>query len=256
MPELITTEITQKEFDNIIIPINHVLCEQYYESEGMTTKSGIILGVLTELTYQDPDNPKDDSSHVADFAETSLRVVKVPKMLYFDIEDSHSMPWQTQIEIESGDLVWTNPIDALNAITVICSGRTYKVIPYQDLYVAKRTFQRGHLNIHSFDQVICLNGYCLLKQIHKSSISELDVTSEDIIDKTIGEIAYVGSCNSQYQNPNYYDFQDLQKGDVVLFDRKTTPFLLERQKFSSQFDRENLYWVVQRRGIAMVLNRK
>jgi hypothetical protein len=111
MAELLTTSVTREELDNGIIPQNMVLCHQFYESEGMKTKSGIIVGVLTELTYQDADNLKDDSSHIADFAETALVVYKVPEKLFFDPDDPHSMEWQTVMELQVGDMVWTNPIE-------------------------------------------------------------------------------------------------------------------------------------------------
>jgi hypothetical protein len=84
-------KITRAELENGKLPANHVLCKMHYDSEGMTTKSGIVIGVLTDNVYQDSDNLKDDSSHIADFAETSLIVEKVPERLYFDPDDPNSM---------------------------------------------------------------------------------------------------------------------------------------------------------------------
>jgi co-chaperonin GroES (HSP10) len=171
---------------------------------------------------------------------------------------------------------------------LICEDKVYKIIPYQDLYVAKRKsyainvdklppsisardfldeWKRGGdillINPYSSSSspvatelsplVIPLNGYCLLKQIHYKSLSPLDVTSEEKVDKTKGEVAYVGNPNKRYKNERYTDFKNLREGDVVLFDKKTTPFLLERQLYASRFDPDNLYWIVQRRGIAMVI---
>ena len=257
MPELITTEITQKELDDLVIPQNMVLCERYYDTEGAKTKGGIIFGVNTELTYQDADNPKDDSSHVADMAETALIVIKTPQSLYFDIDDYRSMPWETEQELCEDDLVWTNPIDSLNAITLSCGGKYYSLIQYQDLYVAKREIWVNKWEGTKKTIIVPLNGFCLLKQLFLPKLSELDVTSTGAIDKTRGEVAYIGSCNKQYKNERYDDFVDLRVGDVVLFDKKAIPVALERTSYNNQFSEDGeIFWVLQRRSIAMIIERK
>jgi len=267
MAELLKTEVTRKELEEGVIPQNHVLCEMFYSAEGQATKSGIIYGFNKDLTYQAKDDPNDTSSHIADIAETCARVVKTPKELYFNPEDEKSMPWDCDIELCEGDLIWTNPIETLNAICMVCEGVVYKLIPYQDIYCAKVDRERfmGIKEWHGnspepmwqkIEGVIMLNGYCLCEQIPRPKLSDLDISSGDTIDKTKGIVAYIGKPNRAHQRPEYSDFIDLRIGDEVLFDKKYTPFLLERQLYSARFSQDKLYWCIPRRRISMVLNRK
>ena len=255
MAELLKIEVTKAELEKGIIPANHVLCHMYYMSEGAKTRTGIIYGINTDLIYADSDNPDDDSSHAADMVEVSLVVVKCPEKLYFNPEDEKSMPWETEMDIDEDDVIFTNTIEALNAVTLVCEGEYYKIIPYQDIYCAKRDIWVDKWVGTKKTVVVMFNGYVLCSQIHKDSLSDLDVTSEDKIDTTRGIIEFLGEPNKRYLNPEVYDFLPLEKGDEVLFNKKSPPFLLERQKYSSKFDSEQLYWVIQRRNINAVLNR-
>ena len=73
---------------------------------------------------------------------------------------------------------------------------------------------------------------------------------------TKGIVAYYGSCNARYRFPEHSDFQDLQKDDLILYDKKASPFLLERTSYANKFsDNGELYYVVQRRYISAVLKR-
>jgi co-chaperonin GroES (HSP10) len=246
MPELLTTSVTKDQLDNGTLTQNYVLCHQFYESEGMRTKSGIIVGVLTDLTYQEHDNPDDKSSHVADFAEVALKVYKCPEKLFFDPKDERSMEWETDMELEVGDIVFTNPIETLNAITLECEGELFKLIPYSDIYVAKRK-----------QSVIPLNGYVLLSEVHHKATSALDVTTANKVDPTRGCVVYVGKANKRYRHPDYVDIQDLKEGDIVLFDRKAYPFRLERTSYNNFFsDTGEIFLVAQRRMINMIIDRK
>jgi hypothetical protein len=244
--ELLKIDVTKEQLTNGLVPSNYVLCETYYTSEGAKTKAGIIYGVNTDLIYADADNPDDHTSHAADMAEVSLIVTKLPQKLYFNPDDpNNSMPWETEMELQVGDVVWTDIMETSNAITLVCEGKMYKLLPYQDLYCAKRE-----------DKVIMLNGYILCEQVKKKAISELDVTSCDLIDPTKGIVAYLGNSNKRYLQEDYVDFEDLRVGDEVLLDAHSGIFLLERQLYSSKFSNEKLYWVVSWKKISMVLNRK
>lgn len=254
MAELLTTSVTREELDNGVLPMNHVLCEVIYTSEGMKTKSGIVIGVLTDLTYADPENPNDDSSHIADFSENAMRVYSVPERLYFDPEDEKSMPWETEMELQGDDMVWTDTIECKNAITLECEGKLYKLIPYEFLYVAKRERWIDKWTNKKTTDVIPLNGYILLTELYTEAFSELEIGRK--VDKAKGCVEYVGSCNKRYKQPDFVDFQDLREGDTVLFDKKAVPFKLERQLYNSMFSDKELFLVCQRRRINMVINRK
>jgi len=258
MTQLLKIEVTKEQLTNGIVPQNYVLCLVHYTNEGAKTKSGIIYGVNKELTYADSDNPDDDSAHAADLAEVSMVAYKLPEKLYFNSEDKdRSMPWETEMEICEDDIIFTNTIEALNAVTLVCEGKLYKLIPYQDIICAKREIWVDKWTVPPKKKTVVemFNGYVLCEQVHRESLSEFDVTSADKIDPAKGKIAYYGSLNKSYLREDLVDFVDLRKGDIVLFDRKVPPFLLERQKYSSQFDSEKLYWVVQRSRIVGVIKR-
>ena len=257
MAQLEVTRVTRSELDNGIIPANYVLCHQFFESEGAKTKAGIIYGILTDLTYQDSENLKDDSSHIADMAETALIVYKLPDRLYFDPDDNKSMPWDTEMELEVGDMIFTNPIDALNAVTLECEGEYYKLLPYEELYVAKREYWLSKFDGKKATKVIPLNGYVLLEPVYFETLSPLDVTSAERVNKTQGIVRFIGSCNKRYRQEDQTDLQDLKEGDVVQFEKKGVPWLLERTKYNNFFsEKGELFWVIQRRKIAMVIERK
>jgi hypothetical protein len=268
MAELLKTEVTRKELEEGIIDANFVLCEMFYDAEGAVTKSGIVYGFNKDITYQAHDDPNDTSSHIADVAETCAKVVKLPEKLYFNPEDENSMPWDCDMELCEGDLVWTNPIESLNAVSLVCENKVYKLLPYSDLYCAKRSilikktteWDKDTMlpkDVRWYDEVvIMLNGYVLCEQVPRPKLSELDITNCDTIDKTRGVIAYLGKPNRTHKRPEYSDFLDLKIGDEVLFDKKYTPFLLERTLVAAKFSQEKLYWVIPRRRIVAVLNRK
>jgi hypothetical protein len=259
MSELLKINVSKKELDEGIIPTNHVLCYAHYSNENLTTKSGIIIGVNKELLYSDSDNLDDDSAHNADLAEVSMVVYKLPQKLYFNTEDREkSMPWLTDMEICEDDEIFTNTIDSLNAVTLVCEGKLYKLINYSDIYCAKREIWVDKWSVPQKKKtaVEVFNGYVLVILTNKESISELDVTSADKLDKTKGIIAYIGNPVKRYLNPDYAHIEDLRVGDKVLFSAKSAPFALERQKYASKFDENQIYYVIHRKDINAVLSRK
>jgi hypothetical protein len=257
MAEFLKTVLTEEELLNGNIPTNHVLCEVYYSNEGAKTKSGIIFGVNNDVNYKDSENLNDTSSHPADMAEVSLIVTKLPNKLYFNTEDeTGSMPWEVEeMELCEEDVVWTNPIEALNAMAIECEGKTYKLIPYRDIYCAKREIWVNKWEGTKKTIVVMLNGYTLGEEIHKKPMSALDVTSEDKIEQNLVKLSFIGSPNLRHIREEYQDFIDL-KGDTVVVDKKFKPFYLERTTYASKFDENKLYVVVPRRRIIAVINRE
>jgi hypothetical protein len=222
----------------------------------LKTKSGIIVGVNKDLLYSDADNLNDDSAHDADMAEVSMVAYKLPEKLYFNSEDKEkSMPWQTEIEICEDDEIFTNTIDSLNAVTLVCEGKNYKLISYQDIYCAKREYWLNKFAGTKKTSIHMFNGYVLVTLTNKESISEFDITSQDKLDKTKGTIAYIGEPPKAYLIPEYTHIEDLKVGDEVLFNPKAGIFPLERQTYASKFSDKQIYYVVHRKNINAVLNR-
>jgi hypothetical protein len=252
MLEEVRVKISREELNHGEIPMNQVLCEAFYSAEGAKTKSGIVYGFNTDVLYGSEDG-LDTSSHIADLAETCLRVYKTPQKLYFDKDDVKSMDWECDMDLRAGDLVWTNPIEAKNATCVECEGKLYKFIPYQEHYVSLTEYWDLRKKIGQ--KITCLNGYLLCEQVNKESLSALDVLNNDKIDPRRGIVRYVGKPNKQYKDQSLVDFPDIKEGDLVVFDRRCSPFLLERQLYSAKFSQDKLYWVIPRKYVAMILER-
>jgi hypothetical protein len=257
-------EITREELDRGLPLGNHVLCEAYYSNRDAKTKAGVIVGFNEDLIFSDAEG-KDTSSHMADLAPTSMVVYRCPLKLYFDPEDPKGMDWETEMELQQGDQIFTNPIDALNCVTLVCEEKEYKLIHYSDIYVAKGyrwrhepgSVPKGNMAIPQDKRmkVIVLNGYVLLEQVYKKKLSDLDISSEDKIEPKQGIVAYFGKPNARYRSPEIEDFYDLRLGDKVLYGRKAAPFLLERLSHVAKFS-EKPYMVLQRRYIDMVMERR
>jgi co-chaperonin GroES (HSP10) len=237
MPETIKIELTRKQLDEGILPINHVLVEMTHNNDYKATKSGIVIGLPDRSTY-------DANALGADMQEIWGIVYRTPLKLFFDEKDSDSMDWDCDMEVEKGDVAYFGLIDSANCHEVVCEDRLYKIIPYQELYVTKRG-----------KDIIPLNGYILCQTVNMKKISELDVLSEDKIDKTKAIVRFVGTPNKRYKTKSYADHLDLQPGDEVLLEPRTPFLFLERKTQFATFDGDNLYIVVQRKKVAMVIKR-
>jgi hypothetical protein len=245
-------DITRKQLDEGILPPNQVLVESEITLEGAKTKGGIVVGFLEDTTFAEGDN-----ALCADVCIPYGRVYRAPQKLYFNPKDEASMPWDTEVEVQKGDMIWFSIMESYNAVTFRVDGKYFKLIPYADSYVAKRIGKiwRGMGGATGEDIVIPLNGYVLCEPMNLQKISDLDFISEDKIDTTKARVKYFGTPNRRYKDSTAVDFQDLRRDDVVLLAKGTPLMYLERKKYFAQFDGDNLYWVLQRRKIMAVINR-
>ena len=262
MAETFQQTLTRQQLDNGVIPSNTVLVEMTYTTEGIKSKGGIIIGFNTDWEFED-----ETDSHAGNLAEIYAKVYRCPPKLYYERGDSLSMPWDCNMELQVGDTVFFNAIESRNSVEIVCEGKTYKLLPYQDLYCAKRQVVPTHKEIFNdlviFGElpppeyeVIMLNGYVLLERVYLENVSPLAVSKDAGLDKTRGIIRYVGSSPKEYQRKEYSDIKDLEVGDMVLFAPNSPLFLLERTTALSTFDGDNLYWCVHRRRISMVLSKR
>lgn len=247
MPNRPQITLSKEELKRASIPTNHVLVKMLHSNEGAKTKGGIVLGFLTDDVFI-----ADGESHAADVAECYGEVYKTPEKLFFDPNDTNSMDWEVEMELEKGDIVWFSYLESKNSCQILCDGVIYKSIPYQDCYVAKRIVPLGasDVTVH-----VCLNGYVLCDPKFLVPISPLDVVSADKVDKTSTIIRYIGNAPKRYLRESYTHIEDLRVGDEVVLDHKTPLYLLERTKAFAQFEGDKLFWVCQRRRIGFILNR-
>jgi len=244
-------KLSQEEFAKAKILNNYVAVELLRVEKDAKTHAGIYMGYLEDTTWED-----DSETHPADIASVIGRVVKLPPKLYYNPNDkSNSLPWDTDMELEIGDLVWFNFIESLNANEVDVDGKIIRIIPFQDLYVAKREdfnanwHKEYREDAYKTYETICLNGYVILEQVPLPKISELDVVSEQKVYDDRGIVRYSGKPNRAYVDPRYSDNIEIQEGSLAYFRPGYQPFLLERRAYFAVFQGDKLFYCAQRRRL-------
>jgi hypothetical protein len=109
-------KLSQEEFEESKIPSNHVAIELLRVEKDATTKGGVYMGFLETTTWED-----ERESHPADVASVVGRVVKVPQKLYYNEDDPHnSMPWETDMQLEIGMVIFFSLLQRLSYSTPDC----------------------------------------------------------------------------------------------------------------------------------------
>lgn len=167
--------------NRVIVELSSVMHDK------VKTKTGIELFV-------------DNSYQIGQHAVRSGKIAKVPKKLVFwDEDDINGLYWKTTMEVKVGDEVWFYGMSAHSGEKIKCNDKLYVIMNYADLYVAKRN-----------GVVVCLNGNVLLKPLFKT---EKALSFEkQYIDPDFAEIAYIGSCNTEYEAEYRADDENLKSG--------------------------------------------
>ncbi len=220
--------------------------------------SGIKINFNEDTLYAEGED-----SHVADVAPVMGWIEKQVDRLYFNRKDTaRSMTWDTDLETQVGDQVWFHAFVSKNCVELEVEGTVYKVIPYEDLFVAIREWEtvkgtttfmfddnsitEGEYTNEIETETICLNGNVLLDEVLIPKLSKFDV-SPDTVDKTKGIVAYNGSDNKRYLAKESADLSGLKKGDMVTISERAYVFYLERSKYNSTFDGGRPYICIQGR---------
>jgi hypothetical protein len=238
------TKLSREQFDafGCYYPSNIVIVEMPPE-HTIVTEAGLDIGFNPDVQYGSMDGT-DTSAHIADCADIFGTVVKQVDRLYFNRKDiNHSMSWECDVETLVGDIVFFHPLISKNCSEILVEDTVYKVIPYEDIFVARRGGLQG--------EVICLNGNILMETILKPKLSNLDV-SDPQEDKFKGIVRYNGSNNRSYITKGQVDMT-VNIGDTVILDKKSYPFYLERSKYNSNFDGDKQFIVIQKRYILAVV---
>lgn len=242
MAGIFRIELTSKEFDEAEVrsPSTSVLVEIFDWKEELKTKSGVVIGFNPDVQYAEgADN------HIADVARVYGRIAKQPDKLWFHKKRNDSPPWEAELETEVGDYVWFSPLVAVNCTEIIVGERLYKVVPYEDLFVARKGGIDG--------EVVPLNGHVVMETMPLEKKSQFDVISEMGINYDKGRVVFVGKSNKSFQAKMHADHPDIKVGDIAVFDSIAVPYYLERNEFNMNFDEDKKYFLVQRHKIALVL---
>jgi hypothetical protein len=247
------TKLNREAFERMELtyPSNLVIVEMGEEKEIMTS-AGIKINFNPDVQYA-VANEDDGSSHVADVCAVTGRVVKTVDRLYFNRRDvKRTMSWECDMELQEDDIVWFHPLIAKNCSEILVDRTLYKVIPYEDLFVAKRWLWRDKWKGEKYEEIICLNGNVLLETIEQKKMSDFDVL-EHGVDEERGIVRFNGLDNKRYQAVGVADMPNLKDGDLVVIQKGSYPFYLERFKYNATFDNGKMYFCVQKRFIQAVI---
>jgi hypothetical protein len=227
MPNLII-KISQQEFDSMRLMNNNVAIEITHRNAEEKTKSGIII-------VQDPKMLTAHSVETAEMHDSSQHldrwgiVAKLPSKLKFaQNSKTQGMDWDTDIEIQVGDLVWSDYYNLHHCPIFQVEEKQYWIVTYDCLIVAKRPYNWRKDSRFGFstptkesfdgkngiswqeldevgssipewrkDKIIPLNGYCLFNQINEGLTSKFLILDEKI-NKTKGITRFAGSRNREY----------------------------------------------------------
>lgn len=128
-------------------------------------------------------------------------VISVPEKYVSRGSGKYQTRWDTDIEIQPGDIVWCESTGLHKAERFVDDqGNLYYVVDYQHLVVAKRN-----------GEVIMLNGRILLDLVEKPSKSLIHTSRHPTF---ICRVVHTGSSNSNYRFPGFED-PDIKVGDLV-----------------------------------------
>lgn len=148
-------ELTHQQIKKIYPLNNHILIKLSRKSDELTLRGGTTIYI---------DNTFEEEKHIP----VTGRVMAFPAKLYYNnqVGNSHSMPWDVDMEIRVGDDVIFYYMAAINCMGTLDNptgngkyfkdpdGGEYIMITYDNLFLARRD-----------QQIIPLNGYLILEPI-------------------------------------------------------------------------------------------
>lgn len=252
---------TIREIKELPSPSNLILAKTVVDLEKRQTKSGVWL--ITDTDF----NPAMHANRISE-------VIMVPDNLYYTDskqmirsgDGQESMPWQCDMELKRGDIIWHDFLDGYNCQRIFVDdnpGVEYRFLNYRDIYLAKR---RG--GDPAYDDIadsrtsvwkyIPLNGYVLCAEITEAEVRKFSgekisdfeyYNLSEKIDKRFGKVVFIGKPNRKYQNKKMSDGDfNLLPGDIIIKKNKNIHILLE-DKYHTLFDTGESYFIIQRKDI-------
>lgn len=221
---------TKEQVDSVdlVRNSNKVLVQIAERNIEKKTESGVILIAPTDTDW----NP-------AIHSDRHGVVYAVPPSLRFD-RTPYGMSWETEMELAVGDEVWFDFMDSENCVVLDCDdGNDYKLIEYENIYVARRE-----------GEIIPLNGYCLFSDYIIEAASKFD-PSDGQVDPRYGYVEHIAYFNMQYQTKMFSDYFNLLPGDKVMFGHRAKRYYVEEERYKTL---EQMYRPVQRRNVAAMMD--
>ncbi len=179
-------------------------------------------------------------------------VVATPKRLVFNRDDTSTMPWLTEMDIEVGDRVIYHYLSAMTADdkhmskTIKIDGHVHYFIPYNRIFIARRK-----------KEIICLNGFILVEPMQKQDLLKYKkyLSIGNIKDAFFGRVSHIGSLikdyGAVYDGLHSPDENWIKEGMVIIMDNNCGIPL--QYEFHADLEGNKMFYRVQRRYILGVL---
>jgi co-chaperonin GroES (HSP10) len=219
--ELITSKIGKPLNNNVLIEVTDIFNE-------FVTKSGVIVfNAAHEDSWADSKEYK-----ISNFFIRHGKVISIPDRLVPD-----SFDFETDIEVEPGDIVYFNIVAFKASQPLTMGDRKFLLVHYKELIVRVRN-----------GQICPINGYGVFSPVKKESTFGIYTSVQDKTDKWILKIKpekYPTELNDRYYFDDIWEI-----GDVVYLKVGDKPFKLEGELIKNL--PEELYCCPMRMIIAEV----
>lgn len=213
---------------------NHVLVRTHSKNVDKRTESGIYHIAPSETDWRP-----------ADHMDRMSEVVLVPDRLNYSDNPKYlgSMPWDTDMMLQPGDIVWHDFMNANNCPVVESDNQPdqeFKILNYFDIYMSKRV-----------DNYIMLNGYMLLEEVCEKRKYESDLLDPKV-DKRFAKVYLAGEPNREYRANVTDECVDVAPGDVIV-KRKPEIHLYLESPDHCYFNGDDIYIILQRKDVYAIL---
>jgi len=229
--------LTKEELNNFI-PTNNMVLLESVEDMKMVRFGDLEINI---------DNDFQPENHV----RIINRVVAVPRNLKFSTDPQRfkTMEWDTEMELKYNDLVWINYLAGIKAIQVECEGKYYILIPYSQIYLARREKFIKTTN-RMRETVIVLNGYVIIEPITEKASDILDVAEKK--NMRVAHVRLLGRPNNKYKNPDLVEDNYIRTGDRVVM--KNVHHRKLESNVHARFNKD--FYVTQRPRILGILKKR
>lgn len=170
-------------------------------------------------------------------AKTAGEVIAVPEKLTFNPDGVVTLDWETDMELQVGDVVVYNYLAVKNAIDMgNVFGDGVVAISYDKIYTAIRG-----------NEVICVNGFILVEPEQEKIVTTLhlpEIAKEQ--SKQIGRVVYAGTPNRGYRieklfNGHTAPDEPVHVGDRVVFNWNDAIPIQPNVELRGEISRSMLY---------------